>query len=155
MTGGAWDVPPDWLCVVCLLVGIVAVAVSLLSFGVERPIERLLPLYLFAACGAFCIGLGAWMSWLRRGLLRSVSLDDLAEQEHVDSALLRRALAQQGVEPAIVSNGHAYYDPAEIGDIALLLRPAGPPDEATLLRPADTTQMLVRPAAHPEAAGPQ
>jgi hypothetical protein len=149
VTGGAWDVPPDWLCAVCGLGGGFAVVLGLLPGAAARSAEGMLARLLFVAAGLFAAGLGAWMGWLRRELLASVRLEELAARAGRDRAELEAALEMRGVAPRFVSNGHAYYDPAEVGDAALLLRPASAPDDASLLRPAAIGERLVRPAAEP------
>lgn len=151
VTGGAWDVPPDWLGATCVVTGMAAMALGLLPGEQARSAEGMLARFLFVTSGLFTLGLGAWMGWLRREMLAAVRLDELAGAHGVSVADLERALQDRGIAPRFISNGRPYYDPADIGDGALLVRPAELPDAAVLVRPAPAETLLAHVAVPPEA----
>lgn len=82
---------------------------------------------------ALLLGFGVWAFRLRRKLMHLAGEDQLAERFGCDSERLRSVAEQQGILPRYNVNGRDYYEPADFGDAATLLRPA---HNADLLRPA-------------------
>lgn len=66
-------------------------------------------------------------------LLGLASEDEMSERAGIEVELLRNTLRGHGIHPRCMVDGRLLYDPADLGDAAILLRPA---HNADLLRPA-------------------
>lgn len=110
-----------------------AIAVLILVLGVSgggsdwRTIGAVFGLVFVVACTMF-----GRAARLGRDL---VSIDEAAERLGIQELSLLLDRRRCGIEPECIINGKEYYRLADLGDAAILLRPASPTEE-TLLRPA-------------------
>ncbi len=88
-----------------------------------------------------------WRSFRYRADARCVTVSELAEAAGLDEAAVTQELAGRGVLPRYVNSGVRYYDRADVGDAAILLRPAEDTAAEVLLRPAEDSANLLRAAA--------
>lgn len=98
------------------------------------------PITILAPIGAVLLGLGWWMKQLYVRFSDLATVEEVAERLGVDADELDDLAAGKEMRPRAVVNGKAVYDPADLGDVALLLRVASPPPDATLLRPAGSAR---------------
>jgi hypothetical protein len=138
VAGGSWDIPPAWFGASYLVAGCLFVLCGIRGKGADPDIGTIMGRCVIGGIGLLCAGLGAWMLHLRRMMLRLASMDQLCALLHADKEILAHSARERAILPRVISNGNPYYDPADFGDAALLLRPASPPDnpQDMLLRPA-------------------
>lgn len=105
---------------------------------------------LLAAAGVFMLALFV-MGLRASAMVRKMPTgESLGANLGLDEAHVRVALAARGVKPVAAIGGHDYYDPADLKDAAVLLRPAAAPDGDGLLRSAgagreEAAEQLLRP----------
>lgn len=138
---GTWDLPPLGFCLLFLLLGGVGMSFAVwngalcLLYGESHLVASLLLLL----WGGIYFANGAHLYRLRGQILRLASEEHLCQQLGLDGAAFQRAVQERDIRPRYDINGRAFYDPADFGDPALLLRPAAmaptPPDR--LLRRAE------------------
>jgi len=150
---GTWDAPPLGFCLFFLILGSVGIAfalwhgtLGLLSDGPPLTVAAFLLLW-----SGIYFANGVFLFRLRRRILRLSPAEDLCRQFGIEAAVFRRVVQERGIRPHYDINGRDFYDPADFGEGAVLLRPAPPPSES-LLRPLPLTStpadQLLHPADH-------
>jgi hypothetical protein len=93
----------------------------------------------------------------RKRIGELATADQVSREMGVAREEVEQAVMQQGIRPRMIINGEAFFDPADLGEAATLLRAAPEPARESLLRAAaltpEDTQTLLQPAS-PESDPP-
>jgi hypothetical protein len=110
-----------------------------------------------AGVGALCLGLAWWMKRHYEWLKRLATVEQVAAHVGVDREHLDRLAGGRAIKPRVIMDGTPYYDPADLGEVAVLLRASEAPPDDLLLRPAPSARtedsLLLQPASESVEAG--
>ena len=139
---GGWNSIPRWMTnlFACLSIGIGIAVVSLLVFGPHTHESRVATLVLGGESIFFAV-LCHWLSNFRNKLESLKGLDELSKEMEMTPETLSEIARANEIKPAMMLNGEARYDPNQLFEMRVLLRPSKRPDTPEeLLRAAAETQ---------------
>ena len=76
----------------------------------------------------------------RKRIGELASADQVSGDMGIDRERVEKLIEQHGIRPRMIINGEAFFDPADLGEAATLLRSAPEPAPESLLRAAESTQ---------------
>jgi hypothetical protein len=110
------------------------------------------PVAIFGLVGALFLGIGWYMRRHFHWLGDLTTVDQVAADTGVEPENLDQLAKGRAIKPRVILNGVPVYNPADLGDVALLLRAAEPPADDLLLRPAQSARTDSSTLLHPSRA---